>query len=208
MKTIYFVRHGETPSNVTAVVQTPDSPLSERGHRQAVVVAERCTQLEATALIASPMKRAFDTATYISEKTGLIVETNESFKEILQASSKWGIEIHSDDGQAYFEQNKVAYVDGERFEDAENYQDVRARIEKGLADLIAHEAEQIIVVTHGNFLKSMLLHVLHAGALDGTMDLACKPRIGFVDNTGISTFHYNDEIWQIAMWNDKAHFAE
>ena len=38
---ILLIRHGETPGNAARVVQTPDTPLSERGLEQARRLAVR-----------------------------------------------------------------------------------------------------------------------------------------------------------------------
>jgi broad specificity phosphatase PhoE len=37
-KIVYFVRHGESEGNVLSVFQSSDSPLSEKGRKQAVIV--------------------------------------------------------------------------------------------------------------------------------------------------------------------------
>lgn len=38
---VLLVRHGETPGNRHRIVQTPDTPLSEVGRRQAQRAAQR-----------------------------------------------------------------------------------------------------------------------------------------------------------------------
>ena len=37
---LYLIRHGETPLNVARVLQPADTPLSERGQRQAQALAK------------------------------------------------------------------------------------------------------------------------------------------------------------------------
>ena len=80
---IYIIRHGETALNAAAVVQPADTPLSERGKRQAQLLADRLAELEVTHVVASDLLRAAMTAepivraTYASiEHTPLLQERN------------------------------------------------------------------------------------------------------------------------------------
>jgi len=65
---IYLIRHGETPGNAGRVVQTADTPLSERGLLQARRLAERIERLERlertsiARILASDLVRAAMTA--------------------------------------------------------------------------------------------------------------------------------------------------
>ena len=59
---IYLIRHGETPSNATRVVQTPETPLSKRGRKQAIALGRRLAQQDVTAILSSDLERAHETA--------------------------------------------------------------------------------------------------------------------------------------------------
>ena len=52
VKTVYFVRHGQSEDNVAPVFQSPDSPLNEKGKKQADSIAQRISKLSFDALIA------------------------------------------------------------------------------------------------------------------------------------------------------------
>ncbi|HIC52947.1 MAG TPA: phosphoglycerate mutase, partial [Gemmatimonadetes bacterium] len=52
---IYLIRHGETALNAAAVVQPADTPLNERGKRQAQLLANRLAELEVTHVVASDL---------------------------------------------------------------------------------------------------------------------------------------------------------
>ena len=80
MKTIYFVRHGQSEGNVSAVYQTVSSPLTEGGKRQARFIAERCSKLPIEAVVSSTQLRAKETASIIAEKTGHTVEFSDLFR--------------------------------------------------------------------------------------------------------------------------------
>jgi broad specificity phosphatase PhoE len=69
-----LVRHGETSANLDGVWHgSTDTPLTERGRRQAERVAEFLAKRhpDATVVYSSPLARARDTATLISERIGI-----------------------------------------------------------------------------------------------------------------------------------------
>lgn len=209
MKTVYFIRHGESEGNVSKCFQTPNAPLSDVGCQQAKVVAKRCVHIDAELIVSSPMKRAQQTATYIQQATDLPLIIVDYFKEINQASSVWGVSRSSEAGLLYTQKNIEHYVQPDvHFEDAENYTDVQTRIAAGLAFLMQLPEEKFIVTTHNALLKSLIIHVLHGGEATGEIDLSCKKRLDFVRNAGISVLIYDEGEWKLSMYNDHAHFAE
>lgn len=71
---IYFIRHGETVWNVgNKICGATDSPLTARGHRQAVEAGKQILEqnLRFDEILYSPLSRAADTAGHISEVTGV-----------------------------------------------------------------------------------------------------------------------------------------
>ncbi len=70
----YFVRHGETESNVLGIVAgSTDVPLTARGRTQALAAAETLKAAGVTAVYSSPLVRARDTAHCIAGALGLPV---------------------------------------------------------------------------------------------------------------------------------------
>ena len=65
---LYLVRHGE---QVDAEFGLPEGPLSGRGRQQAAQVADRLSGITFDAAYASPLQRALDTATVITERLGI-----------------------------------------------------------------------------------------------------------------------------------------
>lgn len=51
VKTVYFVRHGQSVDNISPVFQGEDSDLSEDGIRQADFIAKRVSHLQFDKLI-------------------------------------------------------------------------------------------------------------------------------------------------------------
>jgi probable phosphoglycerate mutase len=66
-----FVRHGETEANAAGLIAgMSESPLTERGRRQAEVAAKILTPVPVGAIWCSPLRRATDTAAIIARATG------------------------------------------------------------------------------------------------------------------------------------------
>jgi broad specificity phosphatase PhoE len=80
-KIVYFVLHGQSEDNVAPVFQSPDSPLSAVGRAQAARIAARVAKLAFQALLASPYRRAQETAAVIGNLTGKVPEFVELFTE-------------------------------------------------------------------------------------------------------------------------------
>jgi broad specificity phosphatase PhoE len=95
MKTVYFVRHGETDNNAAKVYQDGFSKLSEKGKRQAEVVAERFTRIPVDVVISSDMDRALETAQFIAKRVDKELILSSLFREMLRPSVIWN-RSHSD----------------------------------------------------------------------------------------------------------------
>jgi len=86
-KVVYFVRHGQSEDNVAPVFQSPDSPLSAVGRHQAARIAARVATLAFDVLLASPYRRAHETAEVISKVTGKTPELCALFTERVKPTS-------------------------------------------------------------------------------------------------------------------------
>lgn len=76
-----FVRHGETEGNRTRIFQVPHIPLNEAGEAQAKGAAARLKSTALTRIVASPMARAWRTASLIGEQHGLVPEADGALGE-------------------------------------------------------------------------------------------------------------------------------
>ena len=71
---VYFIRHGESRWNLEdKICGATDVPLTEKGHEQAVITGHKFVDsgYKADMILYSPLKRAMDTASHISEITGI-----------------------------------------------------------------------------------------------------------------------------------------
>lgn len=82
MINIYVVRHGQTDYNVKNVYQgQTDIPLNEVGIQQAKDTAKKFIDIKIDAILVSPLKRAKQTARYISEITKVPITIEEGLIE-------------------------------------------------------------------------------------------------------------------------------
>ena len=82
MTTLYLVRHGETVDNARQIMQgQTQGELNENGILQATQLSETWKDRQLDAIIASDLKRSFDTARIIAEPHGLEVQTTPLLRE-------------------------------------------------------------------------------------------------------------------------------
>ena len=82
MTKIYLVRHGETVDNARQIMQgQTQGCLNEKGREQARQVAQRLADEPIDAIVASDLRRAIQTAEYISAVHGLPVKTTPLLRE-------------------------------------------------------------------------------------------------------------------------------
>jgi len=80
---IYLIRHGQTEWNLERRLQGgQDSPLTERGRRQAEALAQSLGKVPPVHLIASPLGRAKKTAEIIAKGFGLPVQIDDRLAEL------------------------------------------------------------------------------------------------------------------------------
>lgn len=74
---IYLARHGRTPLNAAGVLRGRlDPPLDQIGRRQAQCLGATLGPLGITVIVASPLRRAVETAAAVATQAGLSVETD------------------------------------------------------------------------------------------------------------------------------------
>jgi len=74
MKSLYFVRHGESEWNVAdRICGRTDIPLTKFGHEQAIDAGKKLLEsgIKVDQILYSPLERARDTAMHIAEITGI-----------------------------------------------------------------------------------------------------------------------------------------
>ncbi len=212
-KIVYFVRHGQSVANASAIFQPPDSPLSETGRRQAACIARRVSRLGVEALLSSTLLRARETAEAIAKAAGLVPEYSELFVERMKPASINGQPLDNVEAHAVWtDWNKTLYTPGVRVEDGENFDDLIARADAALAYLQARGETSIAVVTHGYFFRTAVARAVLGGLLSGEAFKRFQ-RMAGMENTGLAAMRYREAAgeepgWRLLFYNDHAHLSE
>ncbi len=212
IKTIYFVRHGQSEHNVAPIFQAPDSQLSNVGIEQAKYIADRVSKLSFDVLISSPFERAKQTAEEISKKTGKIPEYSDLFIERVKPSSIYS-KPYSDEqaSNLWREWDKSLYTPGLKIEDGENYDDLVNRADKALDFLNNRQEQSFVVVTHGFFLRMIIFRVLIGNFGNGNIFQHFQ-KASAMENTGLTVLYYQvgpegQSRWRLWIHNDHAHLG-
>ncbi len=209
MKRVYFVRHGETEGNIGRFFQSSDTPLTEKGHEGAKAVAARFSQIPIDAILVSPFVRTQQTAKYISELKGISPETVPSLHEFLQSVSIRGKEWASPEGQEYNIERKNNFFNPSwECDGAENHAKVIERIKEAVRYIENHSAQNIVIVSHGQFLGLLTTYLLLGKSTDSAIHETLYENLHLLSNVAITEFIFNEGKWQLFTWNDHAHFAD
>lgn len=178
MTELCLVRHGQTDWNRQEIIQgREDNPLNALGRRQAEESAAFLSQEEWDVIVASPLSRAVDTASYIAEACGMDNEgivLDERFieREFGYASGKPVKGIYE----------AVQADDRERIPGLESEDEMRSRVLEGMQHLVeTHPGKRIIVVCHSHAIKAALSAVDDTYTFRHAMRNACSNYITYED---------------------------
>lgn len=210
-KRVYFVRHGESMGNAGPIRQHKGSPLTEKGRAQSAVVAERCLKLPFDAIICSTMSRAKETADFILKKVSKPIEYSDLFVERRRPSEQYGAPKGGPiDLKIEREVDAHFHVPGYRYSNEENFDDLKERARAALEYLARRPEEDILVVTHGLFMRIVLAYVVFGDKLSGKEGSQFL-RAFHTMNTGITVLMYDENEkespWWVWIWNDHAHLG-
>jgi broad specificity phosphatase PhoE len=211
MKTLYIVRHAESEGNMGPLQQGPITPLSEKGREQLQPIADRFKTIKIDKIISSPYVRARDTAQAIAECMAKEVVYSDLLIERVRPTIMIGMDKESEE---YSEIEKAIadnfHDDTWRYSDEETFLDLKTRAGKLLAYIESLPEEDILIISHGFFMRMILAYVLFGNMVSQIeFKASCYPGSEH-ENTGISIFRQSkykeDDIrWTLVTWNDTAH---
>jgi len=155
---IHLIRHGETPGNAARVVQTPETPLSERGVEQARSLAARLAEARIGGILASDLERAAMTARCVEETTGAEI----MFEPLLHERNFGDLR-----GTPYSELGFDLFAPDLEPPGGESWQTFHARVDRAWQRIVAQAAEtagDLAVVTHGLVCLSITTRCAELGA--------------------------------------------
>jgi uncharacterized phosphatase len=155
MTELYLVRHGETDWNRARRIQgSTDIPLNATGREQAATTGRLLARRNWDAIIASPLSRAFETASIIARETGLPLPTALDALVERNYGEAEGLTGHEIDRR---------FPPGTEVPGRETREQVTDRVLPALLALAdEHPGQAIIVVSHGGVIRSVLNAVEHA----------------------------------------------
>ena len=162
IRTLILLRHGQTAWNAEGRAQGhTDVPLDEVGRAQAAAAGPALARLEPVALVTSDLARAWETAAYVEEASGLAAVADPRLREY-DLGERTGMTMPEyaasfPDEYAAFRQGRYEVVPG-----GESTATVTARVTAVLREVLAALApgECGVVVSHGGALKVSLVEVL------------------------------------------------
>ena len=201
---IIFLRHGESVGNAQKRWQgQADYPLTEKGCEQAGALADRWLAESRCfdTILASPLKRAKETADIIGEALNIPVETDSIWMErnIGQVEGLTAEEVR----QRYPNRDFVTPFSAILGDEGEGDWELYLRGGRALHNLLRRAPGKYLVVSHGGLLNQVMYAVV------GVIPQAnfSGPRFRF-KNTGFAHVTYlpDSHQWQINTVNDRAHW--
>jgi broad specificity phosphatase PhoE len=155
---LYLLRHGETEWNQMGIFQgSTDIPLSDTGRQQAAALAASLRDLPLSAVYASPLQRARETAQIVAACHGLEVETCPGLQEMhlgeLEGADRTSFQTqHAPLAAAWREAAWTVQMPG-----GESLPEVQRRAWRAIEGIVArHRDGTLAVVGHG-FANAVIL---------------------------------------------------
>ena len=199
---IIAIRHGETAWNVDTRIQGQlDIPLSANGRWQADRLANALRNEPITTIYASDLARAWETAQYVSNATGLKVIKEEALRERgfgdFEGKTFAEIEVQLPEQSMRWRKRDPDFSPA----GGESLIDLRSRVVAGAERLAAqHPGELIALVAHGG-----VMDVLYRAAT--RLDIQA-PRTWALGNTAINRLLWTPEGFTLVGWADTQHLDD
>lgn len=197
---VILVRHGETASNVGNIYQGwLDTPLNEKGIRQAEALAEGLKDVHIDVFICSPLKRAYVTTEKVAEAHGMQIEyTDPRFREIYygdwegKSADEW--KKKNPEQFAMWKRKPWLVINP----NGESLQDLANRARAALNDAVArYPGKTIFIGAHSHTNMALLCDVLNIGQ-EHFRQFAQS-------NTCVNVLEYKDGAWKVIVVNSTAH---
>ena len=175
MATIYLLRHAESSANSAGILagRLPSISLSKAGKVQSRAIVKALNNLEVTHIYSSPIQRCLETIEPFAKSSNRKVTSAPNFIEMDYGD--WsGRKLSALRREKLWKsiQKRPSTV---RFPNGESFQEMQARIKKGLNELAKkHKKGRILVVSHGDPIKVVIASALGMN-LDDFQKLVVDP---------------------------------
>lgn len=201
MTRVYLTRHGETEWNRQRRFQgSKNSELTQKGILAAELLASRVEEINLDCIVASPLKRAYQTAEIVRGNKKIDIIKHDGFKEINLGDfegMRWD-EIHAKHGDVINRITEDPF--NNRYPNGENLLEFYNRVEAALKEIIEKcRNKSVLIVAHGGTIKCIESYVRKFKINKDWMG-------NVVQNCSLSCFEISDgnEIKEI-FYNDTEH---
>jgi broad specificity phosphatase PhoE len=190
MPRIILLRHAHSIANEKGILagRAPNISLSKQGHEERERLIERLNGAVFDQIISSPMQRCIETIEKFEKKPAIV----KAFQEVdygdwtgkkmssLARKKEWR-QIHSSPTNV-------------RFPNGETLPEVQVRVLKGVTDFINTKSKNVLLVTHADVIKVLVLHALgtHIDKIDKL----------HINNASISILDFHDNDYRVIRVND------
>jgi probable phosphoglycerate mutase len=198
---LYLARHGQSQANVDGVFSNRDVDhhLTELGLRQARALAEWLEPRGISAVYASPIRRAQQTAGAVSARVGAPVVTCEELREVDVGDLEGR---RDEEAWAVYHDVVRRWRRGEleaRFPGGEDGFRANERVGGILSEIAGrHAAESVAVISHGEVLSQVLSRLVEPPPGAGAGLSVCA----------VVVADHLDGVWSCACWNSTEHLAQ
>lgn len=165
LATIYIVRHGETEWNAIGRIQgQKDSPLTDKGLKQAKEAAEKLKHIQFDAIFSSDLLRTRRTAEIIKLDRKLEIVTKKALQERTfgHFDGRMAEEYKKETQHLFEEYQKLSEQEQWKFKFAQEYESDEEVILRFITFLreaaVAYPNKIILIVTHGGIIRTFLAH--------------------------------------------------
>jgi broad specificity phosphatase PhoE len=203
---LVLARHGHTAANGSPAGMRmsgwTDTPLSDEGHREAMLLARAMAELRPfAALYTSTLLRARQTAAPIEAALGIEARLCPDLREInCGALDGRSVEHVRRDYPAEWARNEQQVDEGFRWPGGESYREFRARCLRAMGAISArHPGARVLVVTHAGFVSQIL------GSVGG---VSCARWSSFrPGNASLSTVDWDPARRAVVTFDERSHIV-
>jgi probable phosphoglycerate mutase len=220
VRRLVMLRHGQTDFNLGSRMQGQlDTDLGELGRAQAVAAAGVLGKLQPLRIVSSDLRRAYDTAVKLGERTGLQVQVDQRLREThlgdWQGLTHTEVDIEAPGARLAWRDDATWAPHG-----GESRVDVAARSVPLVSELVSGEAEwgsnwegapepdrPVVLVAHGGLIAGLSADLLKLPVANWPI-LGGMGNCSWVQLSGHSDDSDSDSIdsirWRLDVWNASA----
>ncbi len=202
--TLIFIRHGESEANYEHrfTGQSNAFGLTERGHAQAQAAAEALDGTPVDVIVASDLRRAYDTAKHVADLRGMEVIPDEGFREIF--AGKWEGKRFDDlpglypaDFGVWLSDIGAAVCTG-----GESVADLQARVRAAVERTVRmYPGKTVVIGTHATPIRAMQ-------CIWQNVPLSEMKHVPWVPNASMTKVIYEEDLtWHDVVIGDTSHIT-